>query len=188
MLIPRFLEKFPLRVYALASYWGLKEEAKIASAKTLTMDIFKDLCREDAELMGGSACQQLCLLHANRREAARSLITNHPRPTPSHSSCKCPPPGYANLIPVLCRRLNVRPSLTLEDLYRVVAGFHFPNKCKAYGGCRHSIRNMHAYFASLLKGISELPQTNSARGLWVQMVSPSIPSPDFSGVDHISTL
>ena len=61
MLIPRFLEIAPLRVYALASHWGFEEEAKIASARTLTINIFKDkyFPREDAELMGGVACQQL---------------------------------------------------------------------------------------------------------------------------------
>ena len=159
MLMSRFLETSPLRVYALASYWGFEEEAKIASAKTLTMDIFKDLPRKDAELMGGGACQQLYLLHTNRREAARSVITDHPRPSPSDSYCKCPPPGYPNLIPALCRRLTARPSLTLEELYEDVVVFDYQNKCNAGSNCRHSVRNMHAYFTSLLRGISELPQT-----------------------------
>jgi len=43
MLIPRFLETFPVRVYALASHWGFEEEAKIASGRTLTLDISKDM-------------------------------------------------------------------------------------------------------------------------------------------------
>ena len=159
VLISRFLETSPLRVYALASYWGLKEEAKIASTRTLTMDIFNGFPREDAELMGGGACQQLYLLHTNRREAARGLVTDHPRPSPSDSTCKCPPPGYPNLVSALCRRLTASPSLTLEDLYKEVVIFDFQNKCNAGGDCRHSIRNTHAYFTSLVKGISELPQT-----------------------------
>jgi len=159
MLISRFLETSPLRVYALASYWGLEEEAKIASTRTLKMDIFKDLPRKDADLMGGSACQQLYLLHTNRREAARNLIIDHPRPSPTDSSCKCPPPGYPNLISALCHRLTTRPSLTLEELFEDVVMFDFQNKCSAGTYCRHSVRNIHAYFASLLKGISELPQT-----------------------------
>jgi len=159
MLISHFLETSPLRVYALASYWGFEEEAKIASTRTLTMDIFKDLPREDAQLMGGGACQQLYLLHAGRREAARSLITDHPRPSPSDLSCTCPSPGYPNLISALCRRITAKPSLTLEDLYEDVVKFDFQNKCNAGSYCRHSVRNIHAYFTSLLKGISELPQT-----------------------------
>ena len=157
ILIPRFLEAFPLRVYALASYWGLEEEAKIASTRTLTMDIFEELPREDAELMGGGACQQLYLLHFNRREAARSLIANHPRPSPSNSSCQCFPPTYSSLIPALCQRVATRPQLTAEELYEEAARFIYPTKCG--DSCRNAFKNMHAYFTSLLKGISELPQT-----------------------------
>ena len=159
MLIPRFLEIAPLRVYALASHWGFEEEAKIASTRTLTFDILKDLSREDAELMGGAACRQLYLLHFNRREAARALVTNHPLPTPSDSSCKCPSPGYTCLVPALCHRVGTRPWLTAEELYEEAAKWGYPTQCSFTGPCRNSFRNMHAYFTSLLKGISELPQT-----------------------------
>ena len=157
MLIPRFLETAPLRVYALASHWGFEEEAKIASTRTLTLDIFKDLSQEDAELMGGSACRKLYLLHFNRREGARTLITNHPPPTSSNSSCKCPPPSYTSTVPALCKRVATRPWLTAEELYEEVAGWGYPTQCNSH--CRNAFRNMHVYFASLLKGVSELPQT-----------------------------
>jgi len=158
MLIPRFLETSPLRVYALASRWGLEEEAKIASTRTLTLDISKDFPREDAELMGGVACQRLSLLHLNRREAARAWIADHPPPTPSDFSCRCPPPPYTSLISTLCQRVVTRPWLTAEELYEAVAMFHYPGRCNS-SSCRNAIVNMHAYFSSLLKGISELPQT-----------------------------
>ena len=157
MLIPRFLEIAPLRVYALASHWGFAEEAKIASTRTLTIDIFKDLSREDAELMGGTASQQLYLLHYNRREAARALVTNHPLPIPSDSSCKCPSPGYTCLVPALCQRVGTKPWLTAEELYKEVARWDYPTQCNY--NCRNTFRNMHAYFTLLLKGLSELPQT-----------------------------
>jgi hypothetical protein len=158
MLIPRFLETSPLRVYALASRWGFEEEAKIASTRTLTIDIFKDFPREDAKLMGGVACRQLCLLHSNRREAARALVANHPLPSSSGSSCKCPPPVYTSLVPSLCQHVVTKPWLTTEELYEEVARWTYPNRCSSKA-CRNSIRNMHVYFSSLLKGISELPQT-----------------------------
>ena len=157
MLIPWFLEIAPLRVYALASHWGFDEEAKIASTRTLTIDIFKDLSREDAELMGGTASQQLYLLHHNRREAARALVTNHPLPTPGDSSCKCPSPGYTCLVPALCQRVGTKPWLTAEELYKEVARWDYPTQCNY--NCRNTFRNMHAYFTLLLKGLSELPQT-----------------------------
>jgi len=157
MLIPRFLETSPLRVYALASRWGFEEEAKIASTRTLTIDISKDFPREDAELMGGVACQQLSLLHLNRREAARAWIADHPLPTPTDFSCQCPPPLYTGLVPTLCQRVVTRPWLTAEELYEAAARFNYPSRCN--NSCRNAVTNMHAYFSSLLKGISELPQT-----------------------------
>ena len=46
MLVPRFLEAYPLRVYAFASRWGFEEEARIASRRTLTMDILKSFPQE----------------------------------------------------------------------------------------------------------------------------------------------
>ena len=160
MLVPRFLKKYPLRVYALASRWGFEEEARIASRRTLkTVDILTKFPQEDAGLMGATARQRLHRLHSDRREAARALINSHPRPSPSHSSCNCPSPAYANLRPALCQSLASRPWLTLEDVYRVDAKFPNPKTCNARSGCRHSAKNIHAYFCSLVRKISELPQT-----------------------------
>jgi hypothetical protein len=158
MLIPRFLETSPLRVYALASRWGLEEEAKIASTRTLTIDIFKDFPQEDAELMGGAACRKICLLHLNRREAARALVADHPLPSPSNPSCQCPPPVYTSLVPSLCQRVAAKPWLIAEELYGEAARWDYPSHCNSTT-CRNTFRNMHMYFSSLLKGISELPQT-----------------------------
>jgi len=157
MLIPRFFEASPLRVYTLASHWGFEEEAKIASTRTLTIDVLKDFPQEDAELMGGGACRRLYLLHFNRREAARALVTGHPLPTSSDPSCKCPPPVYSCLIPALCQRVATIPWLTTEELYEEAGQWFYPTQCSYT--CRNAIMNIHVYFTSLLKGISELPQT-----------------------------
>jgi len=158
MLIPRFLETSPLRVYALASRWGFEEEAKVASTRTLTLDISKDFPQEDAELMGGTACRRLCLLHLTRREAARALVADHPLPTSSSPACWCPPPMYTNMVQSLCQRVATRPWLTAEELYEAVIRQHHPSKCN--DSCRNAVMaNMHAYFSSLLNGISKLPQT-----------------------------
>ena len=156
MLVLRFLETSPLRVYALASRWGFEEEAKIASTRTLTIDIFTEFPREDAELMGGGACQKIYLLHFNRREAAQALVVNHPPPS-GDPPCGCPPPNYTRLVPALCQRVGTRPWLTAEEICEEAARWHYPDKCG--NTCRNAFGNMHVYFASLLKGISELPQT-----------------------------
>jgi hypothetical protein len=79
VLMHRFMDAFPIRVYALASRWGFEEISKITSTKTLAFNIFKELSKEDAELTGGAACLQLFLLHSNRREAARYVVANHAR-------------------------------------------------------------------------------------------------------------
>ena len=162
MLIPQFLEASPLRVYALASRWGFVEEAKIASRRTLMIDIFKELPREDAELMGGDACQQLYLLHFNRREAARALVTGHPPPSsrappPGHGHCKCPPPSLLGPIQALSQHVASIPWLTAEEVYEAAGNWGYPNKCSEH--CRNAYMNIQVYFASLLKGVSELPQT-----------------------------
>lgn len=156
MLIPRFLETSPLHVYALASRWGFEEEAKIASRRTLTMDIFRDFPREYAELMGGGACQQLYLLHFNRREAARALVENHPPPHTDDPTCRRLPLNSA-LCSALCERLSTRPWLTGEELCEDIVIGDYPWKCGP--NCRHAIRYIYAYLTSLLQAISDLPQT-----------------------------
>jgi len=157
MLIPRFLETSPLRVYALASRWGFEEEATIASTRTLTIDIRKDFPQEDAELMGGGACQRLYLLHLSRREAAQAVVTDQRRPSPTGLSCACPPPVFSALIPALRQRVAARPWLTLEEVYEDVVKWDYPKHCSS--DCRFSIKNMHEYFCCLVKGTSELPRT-----------------------------
>ena len=157
ILLPKFLETSPLRVYALASRWGLKEEAKTASAKTLTIDIRKDFPREDAEMMGGVACQQLYLFHLTRQEAAQTQITKQPHLPPTDKICKCSGSPPSNFIPALCRRVGARPSLTLEEVYEEAFRCVWPETC--YGGCRFSFKNLHQYFRSLAttKGASQPP-------------------------------
>ena len=157
MLIPRFLEASPLRVYALASRWGFVEEAKIASRGTLNLDIIKDFPREDAELMGGGACQQIYLLHFKRRDAAQALAETHPLPVSEDPACTCYSPSRKRLTPTLRQRLSTRPWLTAEEMWEETSKGDHPKKCGS--NCRHTNKNLHGYFTSLLKAISDLPQT-----------------------------
>ena len=160
MLIPRFLKKSPLRVYALASRWGFEEEARIASRRTLkTVNILTEFPQEDAELMGSAARHQLHRLHSDRRDAAQAVVNSKLRPSPSHSSCDCPPPAYANFRPALCRSMATKPWLTVEDVYKVYAKLTDANPCAAQLECRFSAKNIHVYACSLVRKISDLPQT-----------------------------
>jgi hypothetical protein len=156
-LIPRFLEASPLRVYALASCWGFEEEAKIASRRTLTMDISKGFPEEDARLMGGVACKKLFLLHLQRREQAQVLISHRPYHFSEELSCSCPPMNFDAVVQRLNRCVSTRLWLTTEELYEEAAGAGKSQKCS--GDCRNAFENIHEWISSILKGMSELPQT-----------------------------
>jgi len=107
--------------------------------------------------MGGGACQQLYLLHFNRRETARKSVADHPLPTASDGTCTCPPPRYSRLVPALCHRVATRSWLTAEEVYGDAAQCSYRARCN--DSCRNAYKNTHAYFTSILKGVSELPQT-----------------------------
>ena len=155
MLISLFLETSPLRVYALASHWGLEEEAKSASTGTLTMDISKGFPEEDARLMGSVACQKLYLLHIQRRDKARALINECTYPS-AYRSCSCSPMDFPVVLQALSQRLATRPWLTTEQLYEQATRTTNPRGCVQ---CRNSFYNMHAWFSSIMEEISKLPKT-----------------------------
>ena len=79
------------------------------------------------------------------------------RPSTGDASCKCSPPGYTRLIPDLSERAATRPWLTAEEVYGEAGKWTYPTQCG--GAYRNAFKNMHAYFASLLREVSELPQT-----------------------------
>ena len=154
ILIPRFLDAHPLRVYALASHWGLEEEAKIASKRALQMDISEEFPEEDARLMGGIACQKLCLLLFQRRDRARALVNK--RPYAHTMSCACPSMDFGAVATALANRVSTGPWPTIEELYEEAAKTHNPRSCIS---CRNSYKNIHAWLSSMLEDLSGLPQT-----------------------------
>ena len=156
MLIPRFLEISPVRVYALASHWGFEEEAKTASRGTLVLNVSNGFPEEDAKLMGIVACQKLYLLHIRRREKARALINNRPHPT-LNRNCACHPTNFSAVTQALTLHVSTRPWLTAEDLHKEAAR----NSRTVCGNnnCPSSYKNMDAWFSSILEEMSKLPQT-----------------------------
>ena len=157
MLISRFLETSPMRVYALASHWGFEEEAKIASRRTLKMDISRGFSEEDAGLMGSVACQKLYLLHIQRRDKARALINNRPYQF-SERGCNCSPMDFHTVTQVLGQRVSTQPWLTPEELYGEAARTRIPTAC-SNSTCRNAYKNIHTWFSTILSEISKLPQT-----------------------------
>ena len=155
MLVPRFLETSPLRVYALASYWGFEEEAKVASRGTLTIDISNGFPEEDARLMGGVACQKLYVLHTQRRERIRVFIGALPYRI--SGNCSCSPINFQPIFQRLNRCLSAEPWITAEELYEEAAGAEKSQRCS--GNCRNAFKNVHAWISSIPKEMSKLPQT-----------------------------
>lgn len=157
MLIPRFLETSPLRVYALASHWGFEEEAKVASTRTLIMDISSGFSEEDANLMGSVACQKLFLLHIQRREKAPTLVAARPYPYADSRGCFCPPLDFSAVVQAVSTYVSTKPWLTTEELYQEAAETENTKMCGRF--CRNSLQNIHLWISSISRDISRLPQT-----------------------------
>ena len=145
-LIPRFLDTHPLRVYALASRWGFEEEARIASRRTLQMDISEEFPEEDARLMGGVACRKLYRLHLQHRDKARALVSKR-------CSCSLTNPDAVTL--ALANRVSTRPWLTAEELHEEATKANNSMSCDCY----NTYKKRHAWFSLILEDLSKLPQT-----------------------------
>ena len=154
ILISRFLKTAPFRVYALASRWGLEEEAKVASWESLKMDISKGIPEEDAKLMGVVAFQKLYHLHVNCRDRARALINDNPYT----GGCVrgCPPFDFDGVVKVLSHRVSAKPRLTIQSLYSEIAAAPRMRGCSS---CPNSLTKTHEWASKILRLISELPQT-----------------------------
>ncbi|KAG8852051.1 hypothetical protein FRB96_008969 [Tulasnella sp. 330] len=82
----RYVSVSPLRVYALAAENELDSVCILASQYTL--DVTLDQVSEgDALTMGPIYLRRLCLLHVNRLEALRKLVTRPPDVHPKIPSC-----------------------------------------------------------------------------------------------------
>ena len=159
ILLPRFLEASPLRVYALASRWGFEEEAKIASTRILTLGILKDLTSEDAELMGGVACRKLFLLHTNYREGVMSVLINSGGPlSPGHVMCNCSAKIRHIYLRSIAHVVGEKNPLNIEAI-RQVAGnsMRWPDRCGAGADCDWAEGSKAGWLDTLEAGVSNLP-------------------------------
>ena len=71
---PHFLQTSPIRVYALASRYGLDEEMRIASRYTLSIDMLDSPPLEDLNYITGYSYHRLLNFHRQRSKAAQNLI------------------------------------------------------------------------------------------------------------------
>ncbi|KAI0791432.1 hypothetical protein C8Q75DRAFT_77326 [Abortiporus biennis] len=74
LLTPVFLEKEPLRVYALAASYDFEDEAKVASRHTLRFRLADYQYSEEMKSMSGYYYHRLVVIRATRENQAKKLI------------------------------------------------------------------------------------------------------------------
>ncbi|GJJ07282.1 hypothetical protein Clacol_001482 [Clathrus columnatus] len=75
LVAPPFIDKAPLRVYALACTYGFHEEAKIASRHCLKMDILQEAeLHEELSMISGRDLLRLIKLHQTRAAAILGIL------------------------------------------------------------------------------------------------------------------
>ncbi|KAI0094684.1 hypothetical protein BDY19DRAFT_901812 [Irpex rosettiformis] len=68
----QILDTHPIRVYGIASSRGWTAEAKLASTKTIGLDLLSPECMQDLETVDSLYMAKLLLLHRRRRELFRA--------------------------------------------------------------------------------------------------------------------
>ena len=77
IMSPKFLDTHPVRVYAIACQWGWVEEAKLASTKTLGIDLLGHDTVKDLGIVESPHLTALMLLHRRRRDVLRTGLDSH---------------------------------------------------------------------------------------------------------------
>lgn len=77
IMTPQFLDAHPVRVYAIACQWGWTEEAKLASTKTLGIDLLGHDAIKDLGIVESPHLTALMLLHRHRRDTLRAGLDSH---------------------------------------------------------------------------------------------------------------
>ena len=112
VLTPPLAEQ-PLRLYAAASRCGWTEEAKIASQRTLTMNLWEDENWEMLAKVDVRPALALLKLHRSRRDELRKKLDEHPfvnaAPATSCSRCRQPADHHA------WRELKYRITMEMES-------------------------------------------------------------------------
>ncbi|KIP12019.1 hypothetical protein PHLGIDRAFT_46366, partial [Phlebiopsis gigantea 11061_1 CR5-6] len=77
LVTPKFLDTHPVRVYAIACQWGWVEEAKLASTKTLGIDLLGHDAAKDLHIIESPHLVALLQLHRRRRDVLRAGLDSH---------------------------------------------------------------------------------------------------------------
>jgi len=161
LVAPRFVEAFPIRVYAIASRYELEEEAKVASRYTLMVNILDCPLHEDLKHITAYSYHRLLDLHRRRSKDAQGVLMHIPDNIKcmmcngTHYGVFLAPRWWKDFQERAVEELRSRPT---SD---VIFGMPFLAK-SAKAGCERcggSILEAYWYLDELKKQIDDLPST-----------------------------
>jgi BTB/POZ domain len=165
LISPEFLEKQPLRVYAIATHWEFEEEMKIASGYTLGVDIINSPTADTLNNIATSHYRRLLIFHLERAAKAQQCLGEVSPKQATCSSCR----GFVDRWHEIYKR-KAKDELSLRPTSAVICSFDFlaPIADSIDAGdcgmtsCRRSGRKLDVYrsfLEHLKKRIDELPST-----------------------------
>ncbi|TFK44501.1 hypothetical protein BDQ12DRAFT_21473 [Crucibulum laeve] len=86
VMTPPFLED-PLRLYGVACRYGWDKEAKFASTRTLSYNLYDPSLRPALQRLSSNALLNLIILHRSRREGLRKCLDTQPFVSGSDATC-----------------------------------------------------------------------------------------------------
>ncbi|PSR76951.1 hypothetical protein PHLCEN_2v8123 [Hermanssonia centrifuga] len=160
LLLPRFLEETPTRIYAIASRFELEEEAKVASRYTLKINVLDCPLSEDLKFISAYQYHRLLDLHRQRAKAAQELL--HIPDTVKCMMCNgthygvfLPPKWWKDFEERAKEELRVRP--TTEVIFSM--SFLAQSAQTGCERCAMSVLEAHWFLTKLKKSMDELPST-----------------------------
>ena len=159
----------PLRVFAIACRFGLVAEAREASRATLRINIMDAPLCEDMRYVSAYDFQRLLVLHRERAQAARRLITGRSRRNDlTCSQCTRFGSGRHPTSPRWWYEFERRAKeeLTRRPLTDIIFSMRFLSDCAKAGctSCGTSLLDSHAFLETLKVEIDALPDTLSPTG------------------------
>lgn len=161
LVSPAFLSTQALRVYAIASRFGFQEEAKIASANTLSIHIPEAPWYEEYDYMTGTALHLLFSFHRKRCQAAVELVKEEPKP--GDKNCWSDNKFYEEFRKRAKTEVTLRPTTTVitsADFMFDIMKYHVHECCRCdHSTCTSKSTSFRAFAVSLGKKIDALPST-----------------------------
>ncbi|KAG6818742.1 hypothetical protein H0H93_002198 [Arthromyces matolae] len=161
IVLPRFVEADPTRVYAIASRFELEDEARIASKHTLNVRVLDTPLSDDLKHITAYSYHRLLDLHTRRVNAAIGLLK-------ASSDIKCMqcngssysvyviPKWWYQFEKMAKEELSVRPTTEVIFESGFMAQVAMAAECPR---CAGSILDSWKFLQGLKKAIDELPAT-----------------------------